>query len=95
MFLKPTVVTLAFGLGFGVVLVLLVTPAVLGVEHDIRMALKSLRHALRLRHRGEREAARVGRYIAPKRKPAPRRPVTTSGETAPEPTPEAARSAAE
>jgi len=49
LFLKPTVVTLAFGLGFGVVLVLLVTPSIMAVEHDIRMALNSLRHMLRLR----------------------------------------------
>ncbi len=49
LFLKPTVVTLAFGLGFGVVLVLLLTPSVMAVEHDVRMALNSLRHLLRLR----------------------------------------------
>jgi len=49
LFLKPTVVTLAFGLGFGVVLVLLITPSVMAVEHDIRMALNSMRHMLRLR----------------------------------------------
>lgn len=33
-FLKPTVVTLAFGLSFGLLLVLLVTPALVAVQHD-------------------------------------------------------------
>lgn len=51
LFLKPTVVTLAFGLGFGMVLVLLLTPSVMAVEHDVRMALNSLRHLFRLRGR--------------------------------------------
>jgi len=42
-FLKPTVVTLAFGLGFGMVLVLVVTPALIAVQHDIARALTSAR----------------------------------------------------
>ncbi len=62
LFLKPTVVTLCFGLGFGVVLVLLVTPVALAIEHDIRMALKSLRHAIAMPARTRRERARFGRY---------------------------------
>ena len=74
LFLKPTVVTLAFGLGFGVVLVLLVTPAVIGVEHDIRMSFRSLRHALRLPSRRRREArrpaARQGPFYAPREEAA-------------------------
>ncbi len=47
LFLKPTVVTLAFGLGFGVVLVLLVTPSVMAISHDIQMAIGSFRKMLR------------------------------------------------
>ena len=87
LFLKPTVVTLVFGLGFGVVLVLLVTPAVLGIEHDIRMALKSLRHAMAMPARNRRERERFGRYVGasrpdrkqdahpiPEAKPGPPRP---------------------
>ena len=61
LFLKPTVVTLAFGLGFGVVLVLLITPSVMAVEHDIRMALNSLRHAFKLRRKRYRQALRARR----------------------------------
>jgi len=64
LFLKPTVVTLSFGLGFGVVLVLVITPAVMAVEHDIRMALKSLRNMWALPARNRRERARFGRYSA-------------------------------
>jgi len=42
-FLKPTVITLAYGLGFGVVLVLLLTPAMMAVHKDIAHNLRSLR----------------------------------------------------
>ena len=45
-FLKPTVVTLVFGLGFGVVLVLLIVPALLAMQHDIERQIGSLRRAL-------------------------------------------------
>lgn len=44
-FLKPTVITLAYGLGLGMVLVLLVTPAMLAIGHDIRRAVRSARRA--------------------------------------------------
>ena len=47
LFLKPTVITLAYGLGFGVVLVLLVTPALAMIQHDIAIRLKSMRRLLR------------------------------------------------
>lgn len=46
-FLKPTVVTLVFGLGFGMVLVLLVVPALLAVQADITKRFRSLRRAFR------------------------------------------------
>jgi multidrug efflux pump subunit AcrB len=46
-FLKPTVITLVFGLGFGMVLVLLVTPALLAVSHDIARAGASARRLVR------------------------------------------------
>ena len=67
LFLKPTVVTLAFGLGFGVVLVLLVTPSVMAVVHDIRMALNSLRHMLR--HRANQLRSRRRRTGYGRRRP--------------------------
>ena len=45
-FLKPTVITLVYGLGFGMLLVLLVVPALIAVQHDVRRNFVSLRHAL-------------------------------------------------
>jgi multidrug efflux pump subunit AcrB len=46
-FLKPTVVTLVYGLGFGMVLVLLVVPAMLAVQDDISKQFRSLRRSFR------------------------------------------------
>ncbi|ARE40226.1 RND multidrug efflux transporter [Rhodovulum sp. P5] len=45
-FLKPTVITLVYGLGFGVVLVLLVVPALLAMQQDVGKQLRAVRHAL-------------------------------------------------
>ncbi|MBM3604545.1 MAG: efflux RND transporter permease subunit [Alphaproteobacteria bacterium] len=47
LFLKPTVVTLAYGLAFGMVLVLLVVPAVLAVGADVARARAGFRRSLR------------------------------------------------
>ncbi len=47
LFLKPTVVTLAYGLGFGMLLVLLVTPAMLAIQNDFRVSLRSARRMIR------------------------------------------------
>lgn len=56
-FLKPTVITLAYGLGFGVVLVLLLTPAMLAVSHDLARNWRSFRRLPAvLRRRRLREA---------------------------------------
>ncbi len=46
-FLRPTVITLVYGLGFGMVLVLLVVPSLLAVGHDLSRQGGSLRRALR------------------------------------------------
>jgi multidrug efflux pump subunit AcrB len=46
-FLKPTVITLVYGLGFGMVLVLVVIPALLAVQRDMVRFGQSLRRALR------------------------------------------------
>ncbi|MBK1635569.1 efflux RND transporter permease subunit [Rhodovulum adriaticum] len=51
-FLKPTVITLTYGLGFGVVLVLLVVPALLAMQQDVGKQVNALRHALRAGGRG-------------------------------------------
>jgi multidrug efflux pump subunit AcrB len=42
-FLKPTVITLVYGLAFGMVLVLLVVPALMAVQADVGRMLRSLR----------------------------------------------------
>jgi len=53
-FLKPTVITLVYGLGFGMVIVLLVVPAILAMQQDLGKQLAALRRALgaRSRHSG-------------------------------------------
>ncbi|WP_322866830.1 efflux RND transporter permease subunit [Aquicoccus sp. G2-2] len=51
-FLKPTVITLVYGLGFGMLLVLIVVPALLGLQADLKRQINSFRRALRARHGG-------------------------------------------
>ena len=46
-FLKPTVVTLAYGLAFGMIIVLLVVPAVLAVGEDIFRSRRGMSRGLR------------------------------------------------
>ncbi|SIO17567.1 efflux RND transporter permease subunit [Vannielia litorea] len=48
-FLKPTVITLVFGLGFGMVLVLLVVPSLLAMQQDVRRQFQALRRAAQFR----------------------------------------------
>ncbi|WP_438975424.1 efflux RND transporter permease subunit [Roseicyclus sp.] len=45
-FLKPTVITLVYGLGFGMLIVLLVVPAILAMQQDIGKQFTALRRAL-------------------------------------------------
>ncbi|CUH67193.1 Toluene efflux pump membrane transporter TtgH [Thalassovita gelatinovora] len=47
-FLRPTVITLVYGLGFGMVLVLLVVPALMAAQSDVRRQVTALRHAVRV-----------------------------------------------
>lgn len=49
-FLKPTVITLVYGLAFGLVLVLLVVPSLLAMQNDAARLTGSLRRAVRARH---------------------------------------------
>ncbi|MCC6000525.1 MAG: efflux RND transporter permease subunit [Pararhodobacter sp.] len=64
-FLKPTVITLVYGLGFGMVLVLLIVPALLAVGNDIRLLMLSLRRGLRRAAPGQGGAGRsIGVLIA-------------------------------
>ncbi|KAA8614203.1 efflux RND transporter permease subunit [Salipiger aestuarii] len=53
-FLKPTVITLCYGLGFGMVLVLMVVPALIAVQHDIGLRLRAFRRGLGFRRIGPR-----------------------------------------
>lgn len=46
-FLKPTVITLVYGLGFGMLLVLLVVPALIAIQEDGLKALRALRRGWR------------------------------------------------
>ncbi|MEX5577560.1 efflux RND transporter permease subunit [Pseudophaeobacter sp. A-200-2] len=59
-FLKPTVITLVYGLGFGMFLVLLVVPALVAVQRDAARPITSLRRALRS---GQRAHTRVLRWL--------------------------------
>jgi Cu/Ag efflux pump CusA len=45
-FLKPTVITLVYGLGFGMVIVLLVVPAILAMQQDMGQQVRALRRGL-------------------------------------------------
>jgi len=56
-FLKPTVITLVYGLGFGFFLVLLVVPALVAAQEDVGKQMRALRRMMKLRHRGARGAA--------------------------------------
>lgn len=51
-FLKPTIITLVYGLGFGMLLVLLVVPALVAAQHDIGRQITAMRRALRSPARG-------------------------------------------
>ncbi|SPF77564.1 efflux RND transporter permease subunit [Pseudoprimorskyibacter insulae] len=48
-FLKPTVITLVYGLGFGMVLVLLVVPSLIAIQADIGRQITAFRRGLRFR----------------------------------------------
>ena len=48
-FLKPTVITLVYGLGFGMLLVLLVVPALVAIQHDVGRQIAALRRGMRFR----------------------------------------------
>ncbi|MFP7569576.1 efflux RND transporter permease subunit [Marivita sp. S2033] len=55
-FLKPTVITLVYGLGFGMFLVLLIVPSLVAVQHDMARLTQSARRGLRFRQKGLRSA---------------------------------------
>ncbi|MGB3407863.1 MAG: efflux RND transporter permease subunit, partial [Jannaschia sp.] len=47
-FLRPTVITLSYGLGFGMILVLILVPAILAMGHDLGRVGTALRRMARL-----------------------------------------------
>ena len=51
-FLKPTIITLVYGLGFGMLLVLLVVPALVAAQHDVARQIAAMRRGVRARVRG-------------------------------------------
>ncbi|MCE8009204.1 efflux RND transporter permease subunit [Aestuariivita sp.] len=53
-FLKPTVITLVYGLGFGMILVLLIVPALVAMQYDVSRRMAAMRRALRSPHQGVR-----------------------------------------
>ena len=58
-FLKPTVITLVYGLGFGMFLVLLIVPSLMAVQNDLGLLTQTARRGLRFRHGGVRAALMV------------------------------------
>ncbi len=62
-FLKPTVITLVYGLGFGMVLVLLIVPALMAMQLDVGRSLRALRRGLRVRGGARRRRGRLVRSI--------------------------------
>ncbi|WP_400085706.1 efflux RND transporter permease subunit [Yoonia sp. R78084] len=63
-FLKPTVVTLVFGLAFGMVLVLLVVPSVMAMQADVQRQVQSAKRALRGRRAAMFVPAGLGAVLA-------------------------------
>mgnify|MGYP000418648166 CR=1 FL=1 len=53
-FLKPTVITLVYGLGFGMILVLLVVPSLIAMQYDVRRRVDAFKRGLGFRARGLR-----------------------------------------
>lgn len=49
-FLKPTVITLSYGLGFGLLLVLLLVPSMLAMQLDVALRVRAFRRMLAGRH---------------------------------------------
>ncbi|MGC1504607.1 MAG: efflux RND transporter permease subunit [Sulfitobacter sp.] len=46
-FLKPTIITLVYGLGFGMLLVLMVVPALVAAQNDVARQIAALRRGMR------------------------------------------------
>lgn len=62
-FLKPTVITLVYGLGFGVVLVLMIVPALVAIQHDIGRQVAALKRGMQFRDAAVRGVLMVGAVL--------------------------------
>lgn len=51
-FLKPTVITLVYGLGFGMVLVLFIVPSLMAMQGDVSVQVQSAKRAIKSGERG-------------------------------------------
>ena len=58
-FLMPTVITLVYGLGFGMLLVLLVVPALIAAQHDVSRHITAMRRGVGARASGLAWSLRV------------------------------------
>lgn len=65
-FLKPTVITLVFGLGFGMVLVLLVVPSFIAIQRDVRTEFVALKRMMTTgdRARGPRSVVQATAFVS-------------------------------
>jgi multidrug efflux pump subunit AcrB len=52
-FLKPTVITLVYGLGFGMILILFIVPALIAMQMDVARQVTAMRRALQLPKRAK------------------------------------------
>jgi predicted RND superfamily exporter protein len=59
-FLKPTVITLVYGLGFGMFLVLLIVPSLIAIQSDLGRLTQTTRRGLHFRRSGMRAALGLG-----------------------------------
>ena len=59
-FLRPTVITLTYGLGFGLLLVLLIVPSLIAVQSDIQKQVVAFRRSLGLQKKGQALRITIG-----------------------------------
>jgi multidrug efflux pump subunit AcrB len=59
-FLRPTVITLTYGLGFGLLLVLLIVPSLIAVQSDIQKQVVAFRRSLSLQKKGQALRITIG-----------------------------------
>ncbi|SMX42804.1 Multidrug resistance protein MexB [Octadecabacter ascidiaceicola] len=63
-FLKPTVITLVYGLGFGMVLVLFIVPSLMAMQSDVAVQVRSAKRGLTSSSRGISTPTRIAAFGA-------------------------------